>query len=89
MPDTYAMSGNTPNYSGLLFNKGNTKTPFSTLIGSRRRNTNHTEFVTGQEFETATGSQPAISEAASLTAPDADIVTREQKTNVTQIFQEV
>ena len=88
MPDTYAMSGNTPNYSGLLFNKGNTKTPFSTLIGSRRRNTNHTEFVTGQEFETATGSQPAISEAASLTAPDADIVTREQKTNVTQIFQE-
>lgn len=88
MPDTYAMSGNTPNYSGMLFNKGNTKTPFSTLIGSRRRNTNHTEFVTGQEFETATGSQPNISEAASLTAPDADIVTREQKTNVTQIFQE-
>lgn len=88
MPDTYAMSGNTPNYSGMLFNKGNTKTPLSTMIGSRRRNTNHTEFVTGQEFETATGSQPAISEAASLTAPDANVVTREQKTNVTQIFQE-
>lgn len=88
MADTYAMSGNTPNYSGLLFNKGNTKTPLSTLIGSRRRNTNHTEFVTGQEFETASGSQPAISEAASLTAPDANIVTRTQKTNVTQIFQE-
>lgn len=88
MPDTYAMSGNTPNYSGMLFNKGNTKTPLSTMIGSRRRNTNHTEFATGQEFETATGSQPAISEAASLTAPDANVVTREQKTNVTQIFQE-
>lgn len=88
MSDVYAMSGNTPNYSGMLFNKGNTKTPFSTLIGGRRRNTNHTEFATGQEFETAVGSQPEISEAASLTAPDADIVVREQKTNVTQIFQE-
>ena len=88
MADTYAMSGNTPNYSGMLFNKGNTKTPFSTMIGARRKSTNHTEFVTGQEFETAQGSQPDISESKSLTAPDSSIVTREQKTNVTQIFQE-
>lgn len=88
MADIYAMSGNTPNYSGMLFNKGNTKTPFSTLIGARRKSTNHTEFVTGQEFETAQGSQPDISESKSLTAPDSSIVTREQKTNVTQIFQE-
>ncbi|MBR1852657.1 MAG: DUF5309 family protein [Lachnospiraceae bacterium] len=88
MPDVYAMSGNTPNFSGMLFNKGNTKTPFSTMIGAKRKFTNHTEFVTGQEYETAQGSQPEISEAASLTAPDASIVTREQKTNVTQIFQE-
>ena len=28
MADVFAMSGNTPNYSGMLFNKGNTKTPF-------------------------------------------------------------
>lgn len=48
----------------------------------------HTEFVTGQEYETAEGSQPEISEAESLTAPDASVVKREQKTNVTQIFQE-
>lgn len=88
MADIFAMSGNTPNYSGMLFNKGNTKTPFSTLIGGRRKATNHVEFVTGQEFETAQGSQPEISESQSLTAPDATIVTREQKTNVTQIFQE-
>lgn len=88
MSDIYAMSGNTPNYSGMLFNKGNTKTPFSTMIGARRKSTNHTEFVTGQEFETAQGSQPNISESQSLTAPDSSIVTREQKTNVTQIFQE-
>lgn len=88
MADVFAMSGNTPNYSGMLFNKGNTKTPFSTMIGGKRKYTNHTEFVTGQEFETAKGSQPAISEAASLTAPESSVITREQKTNVTQIFQE-
>lgn len=88
MADVFAMSGNTPNFSGMLFNKGNTKTPFSTMIGGKRKYTNHTEFVTGQEYETATGSQPEISAAASLTAPDASVVTREQKTNVTQIFQE-
>ena len=88
MADVFAMSGNTPNYSGMLFNKGNTKTPFSTMIGGKRKYTDHTEFVTGQEYETATGSQPNISEAASLTAPDASVITREQKTNVTQIFQE-
>lgn len=88
MADVYAMSFGVPNYSGLLFNKGDVKTPFSTLIGAKRKYTNHTEFVTGQEFETAEGSQPAISESASLTAPDASVVTRSQKTNVTQIFQE-
>lgn len=88
MADVFAMSGNTPNFSGMLFNKGNTKTPFSTMIGGKRKYTNHTEFVTGQEYETATGSQPEISEAASLTAPEASVITREQKTNVTQIFQE-
>ena len=88
MADVFAMSGNTPNFSGMLFNKGNTKTPFSTMIGVHRKTTNHTEFVTGQEYETAEGSQPSISEAESLTAPDASVLKREQKTNVTQIFQE-
>lgn len=76
------------NYSGMLFNKGNTRTPLSAIIGSRAKNTNHVEFVTGQEYTTGGGSQPAISENASLTAPDPDVVTREQKTNVTQIFHE-
>ena len=83
-----ATSFATPNYSGMLFNKGNTATPFSSMIGSRRRNTNHVEFVTGVEFQTDGGTQPAISETASLTAPEASSITREQKTNVTQIFQE-
>jgi hypothetical protein len=88
MADQFATSGSVLNYSGMLFNKGNSKTPFSTMIGGKRKYTSSTEFVTGQEFETAQGSQPDISESASLTAPDATVVTREQKTNVTQIFQE-
>jgi len=88
MSDVLATSFGTPNYSGMLFNKGNTATPFSALIGGRRRNTNHVEFVTGLEFTSEGGSQPAISESASLTAPEASVLTRTQKTNVTQIFQE-
>lgn len=88
MADTFATSFGVLNYSGMLFNKGNTRTPLSSIIGGRAKTTNHVEFVTGQEFTSGGGAQPAISEAASLTAPDATVVTREQKTNVTQIFQE-
>ena len=88
MSDVFATSFGVLNYSGMLFNKGNTRTPFSTMIGARARNTNNVEFVTGQEYQSGGGSQPAISENASLTAPYADVITREQKTNVTQIFQE-
>lgn len=89
MADTFATSFGVLNYSGMLFNKGNTRTPLSSIIGGRAKVTNHVEFVTGQEYNGGgAGSQPAISESASLTAPDASVVTREQKTNVTQIFQE-
>ena len=88
MADTLATSFGVLNYSGMLFNKGNTRTPLSSIIGGRAKITNHVEFVTGQEYTTGGGSQPAISETASLTAPDASVVTRAQKTNVTQIFQE-
>ena len=77
------------NYSGMIFNKGNTRTPLSAIIGARPKLTNHVEFVTGQEYEGGgAGSQPAITETASLTAPEPTVVTREQKTNVTQIFHE-
>lgn len=76
------------NYSGMLFNKGNTRCPLSSIIGGRVKTTNHVEFVTGQEYTTEGGAQPEISENASLTAPEATVITREQKTNVTQIFQE-
>ena len=82
------MSFGTPNFSGMLFRKGVEKTPFSTIIGANRGYTNHVEFVCGQYYNSIAGSQPAISEAASLTAPEARVATRSQLTNVTQIFQE-
>lgn len=89
MADTFAQSFGVLNYSGMLFNTGNTRCPLSSIIGSRTKITNHVEFVTGVEYAGGgAGSQPEISETASLTAPDASVVTREQKTNVTQIFQE-
>ena len=87
MSDVLATSFGVLNYSGMLFNKGNVETPLFSLIGGRRKTTNHVEFAVGQEFATADGAQPAISENASLTAPDASVVTRSQITNVTQIFQ--
>ena len=88
MADTFATSFAVLNYSGMLFNKGNTRTPLSAIIGSRAKTTNSVEFVTGQSYTSGGGTQPAISETASLTAPDATVVTRTQQTNVTQIFQE-
>lgn len=88
MADQIATSFETPNYSGLLFNKGNTRTPFSSMIGGKTKYTDHVEFAVGQEYITDGGTQPAISEAASLTAPEASVKKRKQTTNVTQIFQE-
>jgi hypothetical protein len=88
MADAPITSFASPNYSGMLFNKGNTNVPFSTLIANRSKITSSVEFVTGSEYQSGGGTQPAISEEASLTAPYATFVTRSQKTNVTQIFQE-
>ena len=89
MADQFATSFATLNFSGMLFNRGNTRTPLSSLIGGRAKTTNHVEFVTGQEYVGGgNGAQPSISESASRAAPDASVVTRSQSTNVTQIFQE-
>lgn len=81
-------SFNTLNYSGLLYNKADTSTPFLNLIGGNVKYTNSVEFVCGQYYTSEEGVIPAISETASLTAPDATFVTRSQLSNVTQIFME-
>ena len=80
------MNFDLPNYSGALYTTSVTSTPFLNLIGAPRY-TNSVEFVTNQEFVLGTPSQPAISELASLTAPEPTNITRKQETNVTQIFQ--
>ena len=87
MADNIATSFGVLNYSGMLFNKGKNRTPLSSLIGGKMAATNSVEFVIGQHYTTGDGTQPAISENASLTAPDAKSTTRTQMTNVTQIFQ--
>ncbi len=75
-----------PNFSGLLFRHGQASTPFSTMIGAKPLTTNHVEFTTGQSYNTEKGEQPKISEVESLTAPEPEVTTRSQLTNVTQIF---
>lgn len=81
-------SHNLLNYSGMLFNKGNTRTPFSTIIGGKSRSSKAWKFSTSLDFTTGGGTaQPSITETGSLTAPDPSFVTRAQQTNVCQIFQ--
>lgn len=82
------MSFAVPGYSGMLYQKGNSKTPLLTQIMGRQKYSNSVEFVLGQEYVEEEGAIPAISETASLTAPDPTYITREQKTNVTQIYHE-
>lgn len=83
-------SFNLPNFAGELFTASPTKTPFLSMIGglSGGRQTESDEFATGQLYEFPEATQPEISEQASETAPAATALVREQKTNVTQIFQE-
>lgn len=89
MAEQFATSFATPNYSGLLFNKGNTRTPLSSMIGGKVKITDRCEFVVGQDYTSnGNGEQPSISESASLTAPESTVITRSQNTNITQIFQE-
>ena len=83
-----AQSFSVLNYAGLLYTRSNKKTPFLNMISGHRKYTNSVEFITGQFYENEDAEIPEISETASLTAPTASFVTREQKTNVTQIFME-
>ena len=48
MADVVATSFGVLNYSGMLFNKGNVRTPLSSIIGSKAKTTNHVEFLPGR-----------------------------------------
>lgn len=84
----FVQSFGVPNYSGILFNKSNTKTPFLNMIAGKTKYTNAVKFVLGQEYASEEGDIPNISEDASVSGVNATYVTRSQKYNVTQIFME-
>lgn len=79
-----------PNYAGELFTASPKKTPLLSSIGGLTggKTSDSMEFVCGQEYELPAAGQPEISELASVTAPTATEIAREQKTNVCQIYQE-
>lgn len=82
---------NLPNYAGELFTAAQINTPFLTMIGGLSgggKQTANFEFPTYSDYDLPEAEQPAISETASLTAPEAEHIVRGQSTNVTQIFHE-
>lgn len=79
---------NVLNYSGILFNKSwqNSLTPLFNMIPTTAEASRH--FLMGADYQLGAASQPAITEQASMTAPEPkDMATRENFANVTQIFQ--
>ena len=53
MAEQFATSFSVLNYSGMLFNRGNTRTPLSSMIGGRAKTTNHVARRLAQCFSIA------------------------------------
>jgi len=82
----------TMNYSGMLYAKTDESTRFLDAIYQRGkaggvRKTRSIEYVLSSGYDMDEGSQPNISETASMTAPAADTTERDQEYNVIQIYQ--
>jgi hypothetical protein len=77
------------NYLGILYRIGANRTPFLNAIGGLQntKTCNSFAFPIAQAWSLAGASQPAITEAASITAPTATTYTRAQDYNTVQIFQ--
>lgn len=79
------------NYLGELFLVGAYQTPFLNMIGGiggqRAKVTRSFQFPVAQPWSLSAASQPAITEAASVTGQNATTVTRGQDLNTVQIFQ--
>ena len=80
------------NYLGELFLVGAYQTPFLNMIGglggARAKVTRSFQFPLAQPWALTAASQPAISEADSVSSNTATTVTRSQELNTVQIFQE-
>lgn len=84
---TIGTTHNLLNYFGIIFNKGNVGTPFIDSI-SAPKSSDSFVFPTSQTITSGGGSsQPAITETASLTAPNPSFIARTQQKNYCQIFQ--
>lgn len=81
---------NLPNYAGELFTADPTQTPLLSMIGGLTggKQTDNFEFPTAVLYDYPEAKQPEISETASVTAPGASHISREQESNVVQIHQE-
>ena len=91
MPNTgQGTTFNLPNYIGELFTASRLQTPLTSMCGGLNglKQTTNFEFPIDQTYAHETPAQPAITEAASLTAPTPISYVRSQDSNVTQIFQE-
>ena len=93
MPNNITGTGTTwnlPNYAGELFTADPTNTPILCAIGGLTGGvqTENFEFPTDSQYSLPAAAQPEITETASMTAPAAEEVVRDQSTNVTQIFHE-
>lgn len=79
------------NYLGELFLVGAYQTPFLNMAGGlggqNSKVTRSFIFPTAQPWSLTAASQPAITEAASVSSNTATTVTRAQDTNTVQIFQ--
>lgn len=82
---------NCPNYIGELFLIGANQTPFLNMIGGlqgdRVRTVGAFDYPLAQPWALEAAAQPAITETASLTAPDPWTYVRGQDDNTVQIFQ--
>ena len=93
-----AMTDTVLNYSGLLHTKTNDSTRLLNAIYARGRSqgegitstgvrkVNSIEFALSSDYSIPGGTQPAISESTSLTAPTETVITRSQEKNCVQIF---
>jgi len=80
------------NYLGRLFLIGANQTPLLNMLGGLSggtyRTSNSFQFPVAQPYSLAGASQPAITEADSVSTNTATTITRSQKLNTAQIFQE-
>lgn len=88
----YANTQEDSNYLGELFLVGAYQTPFLNMAGgidgTRAKITRSFQFPVAQPWSLRAAGQPEVTEAGSVTANTATVISRTQELNTVQIFQE-